>query len=140
MFVEICRLPRISDWLKKLTLLPLVSESRWMIVKNAKLWELARKFENSVGITDETLSNPMFVDLLTQIIYFETERWESLRWNRCWSKRCLWTHYWNLEFSWHIYTTIWRTAEWKLKPSYKDCCTVSGCENFRLKSWGIISG
>ena len=45
-----------------------------MIVKNAKLWELARKFENSVGITDETLSNPMFVDLLTQIIYFETER------------------------------------------------------------------
>ena len=40
-----------------------------MIVKNAELWELARKIEAFVGITDYTLGDPSFVYMLTQIIY-----------------------------------------------------------------------
>ena len=38
------------------------------MVKNAELWELAWKIEALVGITDDTLEDPPFVDLLTQII------------------------------------------------------------------------
>ena len=38
------------------------------MVKNAQLRELARKIKPFVGITDDTLGDPSFVDLLTQII------------------------------------------------------------------------
>ena len=38
------------------------------MVKNAELWELARKIEAFIGITDNTLGDPSFVDLLTQIV------------------------------------------------------------------------
>lgn len=37
------------------------------MVKNAELWVLERKIKAFVGITDETLGDPLFVDLLTQI-------------------------------------------------------------------------
>ena len=38
------------------------------MVKNAELWELARKIEAFVGFTDDNLGDPSFVDLLTQVI------------------------------------------------------------------------
>ena len=38
------------------------------MVKNAKLWELARKIEAFVGFIDDTLGDPSFVDMSTQII------------------------------------------------------------------------
>ena len=43
------------------------------MVKNAELWELAWKIEALVGITDDTLEDPPFVDLLTQIIDLRLE-------------------------------------------------------------------
>ena len=38
------------------------------MVKNAELWELARKIESFVGFTDDILGDPTFVDLFTQVI------------------------------------------------------------------------
>ena len=38
------------------------------MVKNTELWELERKIEAFVGFTDDTLGDPSFVNLLTQII------------------------------------------------------------------------
>ena len=38
------------------------------MVKNAELWELARKIESFVGFTEDILADPTFVDLFTQII------------------------------------------------------------------------
>ena len=38
------------------------------MVKNAELWELARKIESFVGFTEDILGDPTFVDLFTQII------------------------------------------------------------------------
>ena len=38
------------------------------MVKNAKLWELTRKIEAFVGFIDDTLGDPSFVDMSTQII------------------------------------------------------------------------
>ena len=38
------------------------------MVKNAELWELARRIESFVGFTEDILADPTFVDLFTQII------------------------------------------------------------------------
>ncbi|XP_015084310.1 uncharacterized protein LOC107027747 [Solanum pennellii] len=38
------------------------------MVKNAELWELARKIESFAGFTEDILADPTFVDLFTQII------------------------------------------------------------------------
>ena len=38
------------------------------MVKNADLWELARKIESFVGFTEDILGDPTFVDLFLQII------------------------------------------------------------------------
>ena len=38
------------------------------MVKNAELWELARKIESFVGFTEDVLADPTLVDLFTQII------------------------------------------------------------------------
>ena len=38
------------------------------MVKNAELWELARKIESFVSFTEDILGDPTFVDLFTQII------------------------------------------------------------------------
>ena len=37
-------------------------------MKNAELWELARKIESFVGFTNDILGDPTFVDLFTQVI------------------------------------------------------------------------
>ena len=38
------------------------------MVKNAELWEFARKIESFVGFSENILGDPTFVDLFTQII------------------------------------------------------------------------
>ena len=38
------------------------------MLKNAELWELARKIESFIGFTEDDLADPTFVDLFTQII------------------------------------------------------------------------
>ena len=38
------------------------------MVKKTELWKLARKIEAFIGFIDDTLGDPSFVDLLTQVI------------------------------------------------------------------------
>ena len=49
------------------------------MVKNAELWELARKIESFVGFTDDILGDPTFVDLFTQVIDLRLDA-EKVQW------------------------------------------------------------
>ena len=103
------------------------------MVKNAELRELARKIKPFVGITDDTLGDPSFVDLLTQII--------NLRLNVEKVQGAIGAYQQNVdkhitEFLNFRNTTIQQLEGWrrKLKPSFKDCCIVSGSCTVQFKS------
>ena len=49
------------------------------MVKNAELWELARKIESFIGFTDDILGDPTFVDLFTQDIDLRLDA-EKVQW------------------------------------------------------------
>ena len=49
------------------------------MVKNAELWELARKIESFVGFTEDILGDPTFVDLFTQVIDLRLDA-EKVQW------------------------------------------------------------
>lgn len=48
-------------------------------MKNAELWELARKIESFIGFTDDILEDPTFVDLSTQVIDLRLDA-EKVQW------------------------------------------------------------